>query len=106
MKGEDTLRLLAAAMLFRRGAGLTGLENLVLHAVAVEEGRCLAQLGAATALTPDQVTKVCHRLVGRQFIELRPHPTDVRKKLVYLAPAGRTYIMRLLRTVTRARRPD
>lgn len=106
MKGAETLRLLTAAMLFRRNAGLTSLESLVLHAVAVEEGRCLIQLAQATNQSPDQITKICRRLGQKNLTVLRTDVTDIRRKRCYLTPEGTRYVQRMIRVITRAKRPE
>lgn len=104
MQGTGTLRILTAGMLYRRQSGLTATESMVLVLIAQDEGCGLIQLVKEADQTPDTMTKVCRALLARGMIEVRKHPTDHRRKQLYLTADGREFIRGIIRAVTRATR--
>lgn len=100
---EDTLiRSLTAAMLYRRRKGLTAQESMVIHLIATSEGSCQREVGEIGGIAPDQMTKVCRVLEQRGFIR-QEMATDRRRKLLFLGPAGASYLRGIMKATTRAR---
>ncbi|MFQ6018834.1 MAG: MarR family winged helix-turn-helix transcriptional regulator [Kiloniellaceae bacterium] len=54
------------------------------------------RLGRLTAMDPATIQGVIRRLYDRGFIERRPDPTDRRRTMLRLTPAGHDTIERLL----------
>ena len=88
------------AMLGRHG--VTGPQRLVLRVAQRSEPVGLAELARVLRLHPASVTRLARSLERRKFLRRVRHPTDRRRLMVELGPAGRQVVRRRAGTVESA----
>lgn len=71
---------------------LRKVEFTVLALIEQNGGLTAAQLAAALAFTPPNMTAWLDRLVQRGLVERRPHPRDKRAMQLHATPAGSTLL--------------
>ena len=81
-----------------KGMGLTRAQWAVLLQLQRNEGLIQADLAGALDLKPITLTRLIDRLCKNKLVERRPDPNDRRAKFLFLTPAARTLLDRIVST--------
>ena len=65
--------------------------SVLNHLIRLGDGRTPLALASAFQVTKGTMTNTLGTLLKRGLVEIRPHQTDGRSKLVFLTDAGRTF---------------
>ncbi len=63
--------------------------SMLNHLVRLGDGKSPVELARSFQVTKAAITNTISRLKKRGFVEEKPHPTDLRSKLIYLTEEGR-----------------
>jgi DNA-binding MarR family transcriptional regulator len=86
-------------MLFQRlciDPSLTSVSLAALHVLADNGSSSLSVVGRLAAMDPATTSGVIERLRDRKLVRLCPDPSDRRKTIVNLEPAGRRLVERMI----------
>jgi MarR family transcriptional regulator for hemolysin len=78
------------------GLPLTRLQATVILFVARHEGVSQAEVAARLDFEPIALVRILDKLCEEGLVERRPHPTDRRVRALWLLPAARPMIARIL----------
>ena len=81
-----------------KAMGLTRAQWAVLLQLQRNEGLIQADLAGTLDLKPITLTRLIDRLCKNKLVERRPDPNDRRAKFLFLTPAARTLLDRIVST--------
>ena len=96
---SDVARLLRTySDRYAKGMGLTRAQWAVLLQLQRNEGLIQTDLAGVLDLKPITLTRLIDRLCKNKLVERRPDPNDRRAKFLFLTPAARALLDRIVST--------